>query len=340
MGLVYRNTQVYLYTSVRRAGRVVTRYEASGEQAIKLAWIRKTLGEELRQVRRAHQRREAASRQTRRLDRVARREQRADRLAVEGKVDDFVKLVDELYHLSMYLTGHYLHHREWRMSKRNCGHNDEELVKEKTAGLEKVLVCAFNEGGMSKAWETVRESLESSLPADTATSILNRIAELVGDPARNVFNAMLDYYCGDDVIKRDCIERQVAAQRTELVGKDPSRLRQLMIECFLVCWLDYALCSEVYFNFMLQKDRPITTGDFLDRARDRAARRLVHACKALSLVQREVLPRLKETRGKDDPPVEGLEATRLPRLMGNEKCATSRKLYARPRTCKVGRAVG
>jgi hypothetical protein len=55
MGLVYRNSHVYYYESSQQAGKVVTRYLASGERAVAIAALNQESRRERKRLRDAMQ---------------------------------------------------------------------------------------------------------------------------------------------------------------------------------------------------------------------------------------------------------------------------------------------
>src|ERR1700716_2527748 len=101
MGLVRRGGNVYLYRSPRRAGKAVTRYVASGQQALLLASLYARDRDEIQNTR-AQMRRE-------RVDRRAAREawgvERVRLGSLERSITDHGRQVNLVFRLAMHASG-------------------------------------------------------------------------------------------------------------------------------------------------------------------------------------------------------------------------------------------
>jgi hypothetical protein len=291
MALIFRNGHVYYYESFRRSGRVVTRYVASGERALIIAELNKQWRHELRRLRETTRSEKNARRERARQDRACWGERRARLNAVEQVLRDFCRSVEQAFGLAMLISGHYLHHREWRVRRTI---KMREQIKEVSDALAKLFGPASK--GDKKALKRYREFLataEETLPAEIWKRYLDNLCvSFGGDPARTAFDAMLGFHCGTDLIQREMVERRLAALRAELAGENPSPLERLLVERVVACWLDVWVIDKAYYDFMNEQNRMIATGDHYQRARDRSHRRLLMATKALKTIREQVLPNL------------------------------------------------
>ena len=96
MALVYRNGRAYSYKTSREGGRVVCRYQGSGEIAL--------LIEQFEALDRFE--REAQA-----LDDVSERDASE---AAERPLADYCKLVDDLARAALLASGCHQHKRQWR----------------------------------------------------------------------------------------------------------------------------------------------------------------------------------------------------------------------------------
>src|SRR5690349_20447701 len=107
MGLVRRGDYFYYYRSVRRDGKVVTRYVASGEDALVFAAFAALTRQELGR-RRAEFRREVDGwRAAARAGRDAWRAERARLEAARRAVEGFCSGADALFRLAMSAAGYH-----------------------------------------------------------------------------------------------------------------------------------------------------------------------------------------------------------------------------------------
>jgi hypothetical protein len=96
MGLVYRNGRPYLYKSVRRAGRVTSEYDGSGEIALLIAQMRDI------------------DRDEREMERY---QDQAERDAIDADeciLNSYFDRVEDLARAALYSAGFHRPKREWR----------------------------------------------------------------------------------------------------------------------------------------------------------------------------------------------------------------------------------
>jgi hypothetical protein len=229
---------------------VATEYLGAGPVAAHLEWLT------VRKRRAARERRAAAWEK-----RVATLEAREAR--VVGLFED-IRLI---YYDIMYLSGHYLHKRQWRK-----------------AGPR------MNPDSRSPEFRRALEDRRARLLFESATDVPALVEKYAGRPGRVIARSLVELIAPDDALQREAIRREMERMREELLGKASTAIEALLVEQVVVCWIDLEYARrEAYLHEAKEKFGAVA-GDWYGRRESRALRRFLAATRALATVRKLAVP--------------------------------------------------
>ena len=112
------------------------------------------------------------------------------------------------------------------------------------------------------------------------------IWQTCGDLASHARTAWIELAAGDNLVARESLTRQVAAQEAELAGPSPSPLERLLVERVVACWLQVHHADAMVAQM---RDVTLKQAKFAQERQDRAHRRYLQAIGALAML-RKLLP--------------------------------------------------
>ena len=249
MALERRGTRCYLYRHVRRNGRVERQYCAAGEVAEALAWLYEHRRDEAREAREA-ERRVALAERDRQEDL-----ERQIVVSLDRGVDFFCQ--------AMTVAGFYQHKREWRKMGKQHIQN---------------VISAFN-------YEVEAEKARRLFDEDKDGALVEKYG---GDVAQTALETLIGSITSDP-FRREALRRYAAKLRSDLAGDNPTVIERLLVRRIVLAWLDTHHADVVDYEGMNTGERSLAQGDYYDRRRDRAQRRLLQAVRALETVRRKAL---------------------------------------------------
>jgi hypothetical protein len=263
MGLVYRGGRPYFYRSVRRGGRVTSKYLGSGPVAL---WLAAVAGRE----------------------RSAGRRDRGRLLAAEREADRIYDRVETAVCAALGLLGYHRHDRgAWRRRRdmdnalTTAGGTAVAAKPPLTSQEARELFDRANAGG-----EAVLAELRDYLTADPKGV---RVAELFGNPGGTAAEALVNRFSGDEVAIKMAAKLKWAELRRELAGPDPSPIERLLADRAAYCWF-WLYTLEMWVHQKAAEPRTVDQVDFLEKRTDRAHRRYLSALKSLAAVRRLETP--------------------------------------------------
>jgi hypothetical protein len=130
-----------------------------------------------------------------------------------------------------------------------------------------------------------------------------------GDLAIHAQQAWIEKIGGADLWVKECLHREVARLKHELVGTSPSPLEGLLADRIVACWL------QVYHADLLAAQAmgsSLKLVDFLGKRQARTHRCLVSSIGALAMVRRLMLPFTGGIQGSRSPVEDGGPASNQP----------------------------
>lgn len=112
-----------------------------------------------------------------------------------------------------------------------------------------------------------------------------------GDLAAAAENALVELWSGDSVLRREGLQKKLAAMRAELAGPDTSPLERLLAERVAACWLQSYHADFAYARAL--KELSAKEAELHHRRQDRAARQYLKALRSLAVVRRLLVPTLQ-----------------------------------------------
>jgi len=112
------------------------------------------------------------------------------------------------------------------------------------------------------------------------------VQDKYGDLGKMTERLLIHHYSGDQLPLQDGLRHGAERVRQALEGPAPTPLERLLIERIVCCWI-HAHFTEIH---AVMRDRPPKEQEPYDKARDRATRRFLAACKALAQVRRLLGP--------------------------------------------------
>jgi hypothetical protein len=301
-----RGERAYEYRSVRRSGRVTSRYLGGGipaESAQLFRWLD------------ASRRAERAAEQAAWL---AERDQlqAAERLTIEA--DEAYR---ELSEAALYATGHHRPSRgRWRKRRTMAtdmkptnpdaplvtGQEMAELFDriERSEGDEKKALQAHTQQGVQLLLKWAKRGDERALPA--LRVLLARRPDHLGRLGIADFAikaASLAASGAEDVLIKDVFTREIQATADQLAGPNPSPLERLLCQRVALANFD-AHHRDIAAIEAEMNGRSPERVEFLTKLRDRSTVRFLAACRSLAVVRKLALPtvQLHMTANPATPP--------------------------------------
>jgi hypothetical protein len=279
MASIVRGGCDFYIRSVRRGGRITSEYLGSGE----LAWLADARAQNLKAEREDRRRKLAA--------RLA----RWDRIT--ASVEAYVALIDHLFRLAMEAAGYHQHKRgEWRRRRMNANVQVPAESRAQTRAVLEALSTRVADGDRS-ALPTSRDAIDKALnlaPCEEARGF---------DPGRSAERAVIRWAAGKDPIVQEVIRHRLNRLRADLAGQEtPTVLERLMIDQVALTWLEVNTWVETTtgVNRLSANDECMPFVEHLERRRGAAHQRFNRAVKALAMVRRLALPRLKVKPSVED----------------------------------------
>ena len=257
--------RVYLYRCVRRDGRVVREYVASGAAALILA------AEDEREREQARDRRRAGRERVR--ARIARL------VWAEGRVVEACGRLDGAFAEAMAAAGFHKHKRQWRPRRRpGKGAAMAVPAAEQQQIRETVMDPQFQ---ATLAEERARRLFEEAGPD------VDRLIKHYGGKLPLEVRERLVRRLGADPNAREAVRREADRVRRELEGPAPTVVERLVAERAVIGWLHLAWCDRLAEAFADELERR-EVASHVDRIRARANRSYLHTLRSLELVRKAV----------------------------------------------------
>ena len=116
--------------------------------------------------------------------------------------------------------------------------------------------------------------------------------EQAGNLSLHAQRSLQTLAAGNDRIAFEALERKANELRAEVAGPLPTPLEKLLADRIVLCWLDTHQADRDFAR-QVQSGVSLPLGDYLDRRRDRAHRRYLHAIRSLAQVRRLLGPSLQ-----------------------------------------------
>lgn len=214
----------YFYRSVRLGGVPRKLYVGRGPAAKMLA-------------KAVAQRRQQAE-----AERAARRAEQARLAPADAALADLAAWTGLLVRAALVLQGFHEHRGEWRrwrydMSRRPKG-STTARPRKGSAGAR----AAADPGQDRAAFSDLvaRANAGDRAALDDLRALLDRrpeIAEAAGDLARCAEGVWTDLLVGEDALRRESVQRRLAALGADLAGEHATELEKLLVDEILVCYL-------------------------------------------------------------------------------------------------------
>ncbi len=265
MALVYRNGRPYRYKSSREGGRVVCRYQGSGETAVLIDQI------------------DAIEREERDSEAERHRDLWRQLDAVDKPVADLSTLVDALVESALTAAGwHRTGRHPWR--KRRTPMPPQTPAPADDTPPAAGVPPRLPEAEVRKLMDRAQKGDTSAMPA-LRKWIDQNVTFKFEDAARGAEEAVARLMYNTDLLSQESVSRQIRATASNLGGPNPSPIEAMLARRAALCWISVNWSESQYAN-LLREGTTMEKSDHYQRRTDRAHRRLLSSLKALASVRR------------------------------------------------------
>ncbi len=137
---------------------------------------------------------------------------------------------------------------------------------------------------LRKLMQRAQRGDKTALPALEGLFRNPEFIELVGgNLARNAQAALIGAYCGNDLLAKEGLTRNMEALRAELTGATSTPLERLLVERVVTCWLQLSHLEAIYYG---QKSMSLPLAMHYQRCITLAHKRYLSAIKMLAQVRK------------------------------------------------------